>query len=187
MTTATPIRTKNIEDYLREPYSRILIPEDEGGYSAEILEFPGCYSYGDTAEEAISNLEEAAKSWIAASLEQGHTIPPPTGHNEFSGKIALRLPSSLHKEAARMAERERVSLNQFLVSAVAAKVGAEDYHNRLIQRLEGYLITLTRVEETKADRRLRVELAGKDEIVSFELSGISNADTASSHGSTLRM
>src|SRR5438105_99195 len=105
---------KQPEDYLKEPYSRIVIPEEDGTYSSEMFEFPGCYSFGDTPEEALDNLEEAAKNWIAASLEQGQAIPAPTGRNEYSGKIALRLPASLHKDAVRMAAREGVSLNQFL-------------------------------------------------------------------------
>ena len=120
---------------MQEPYSRILIPEEDGGYSAEMLEFPGCYSSGETVEEALTNLEEAAKSWIEASLEQGHDIPAATGHNAYSGKIALRLPAGLHKEAVRLAARDGVSLNQFLVNAIAAKVGAGNFSLRLEQRL----------------------------------------------------
>lgn len=71
------IRTKKPDDYLKEPYSRILIPDDDGGYSAEMLEFPGCYSQGDTAEEAIRNLEDAARNWIEVTSAAGRPIPPP--------------------------------------------------------------------------------------------------------------
>jgi hypothetical protein len=35
-----------------------------------------------------------------------------------------------------MAERDGTSLNQFLVSAIAARVGAEDLYTRLIERFE---------------------------------------------------
>ncbi len=68
---------KSSEEYLKEPYSRILIPDENGFFSAEIMEFPGCFAEGKTADEAMHNLEEAAKSWIEASLEQGHEIPEP--------------------------------------------------------------------------------------------------------------
>jgi hypothetical protein len=43
-------RSKSIQEYLREPYARILIPDALGGYSADIfLDFPGCFAQGETA------------------------------------------------------------------------------------------------------------------------------------------
>ncbi len=132
---------KSIDDYLKEPYSRILIPDENGFYSAEILEFTGCFAEGPTADEAIYNLEEAAKSWIEASLEQGQEIPEPMLNQGFGGKIALRLPKSLHRQAVRMAELDGVSLNQFLVSAIAERVGAEDFYTRLGDRFEQKLLS----------------------------------------------
>jgi len=63
---------------LKRPYSRVLIPDNEsGGYTAKILEFPGCVSEGETPNEAIANLEEAAVGWIEAVIESGQTIPEP--------------------------------------------------------------------------------------------------------------
>jgi predicted RNase H-like HicB family nuclease len=127
---------KKVEAYLKKPYSRVLIPNDDGTFSAEILEFPGCFAEGDTPDEAFNNLEEAAKSWIEASLEQGLEIPEPAMNQGYGGKIALRLPRSLHRQAARMAEKDNVSLNQFLVTAIAARLGAEDFYTKLAERFE---------------------------------------------------
>ena len=127
---------KTPEAYLKEPYSRILIPNDDGTFSGEVLEFPGCVAEGDTANQAMENLEAAAMSWIEASLEQGLDIPEPSLNQGFGGKVALRLPRSLHRQAARLAERDGVSLNQFLVTAIAARVGAEDFNTRLSEKFE---------------------------------------------------
>lgn len=127
--------TKTAEEYLKEPYSRILIPEEDGGFSSEILEFPGCYSQGETAEEAYRNLEETAKSWIETCLAQGQDIPAPAANQECSGKFALRLPKSLQKQAARIAERDGVSLNQFFVSAISEKIGGNNMGDKLYERL----------------------------------------------------
>lgn len=135
--------TKSVEDYLKEPYARVLIPEEDGRFSTEILEFPGCFSQGDTAEEAIRNLEEAAKSWIEATLEQGKQIPEPTANYGYGGKVALRLPRGLHRKATQMAEREGVSLNTFLVDAVAARIGAQNFYDRMAERIENRLIIKT--------------------------------------------
>jgi predicted RNase H-like HicB family nuclease len=127
---------KTPEEYLKEPYARVLLPDGETGtYAAEILEFPGCIAQGDTPEEAYRNLEEAAKGWIQAALDLDQDIPEPWVNQGYSGRVALRLPRSLHRRAAQLAEREGTSLNQFLVAAVAEKVGASDLYERLTQRL----------------------------------------------------
>jgi len=127
------------DEILRAPYSRVLIPEEDGTFSAEILEFPGCFAQGETADEAYKNLEEAAKVWIEASLSQGLNIPSPAINHNYSGKIALRIPRSLHKRASQMAARDATSLNQFLVAAIASRVGAEEYHSYLFDNLKDVL------------------------------------------------
>lgn len=65
------------DNYLKEPYTRILITTDGKMFSAEILEFPGCFAVGATPDEALRNIEGAAKSWIEAALAQGQKIPLP--------------------------------------------------------------------------------------------------------------
>jgi RNA polymerase sigma-B factor len=42
---------------------------------------------------------------------------------EHSGRLLLRMPNSLHGELARAAEREHVSLNQFITNTLAAAMG----------------------------------------------------------------
>ena len=121
---------------LRGPYARLLTPAEDGTYTAEILEFSGCFAEGDTAEEAIANLENTAVAWIEAAIEQGQEIPPPIAAHGHSGKIQLRLAKSIHKQAARFAERDDVSLNQFFATAVAARVGAEEFYDHLLRRLQ---------------------------------------------------
>jgi antitoxin HicB len=128
--------SRTASSYLREPYARILVPEEEGGFSAEILEFPGCYAQGDSPEETYRNLDRAAESWIEAALEQGQEIPPPSANQSYSGRIALRLPPDLHRAAIQKAQRDGVSLNQCLVTAVATWIGADDLFERLTRRLE---------------------------------------------------
>lgn len=117
--------TRTPEEYLKDPYARVLIPDGETGtYTARILEFPGCITEADSIEEALKRLEDTAESWIQACLDIGKAIPQPAATQEYGGKVALRLPRSLHQQAVEVAEFERVSLNQFLVSAIAEKIGA---------------------------------------------------------------
>lgn len=58
------------------PYARVFIPE-ETGFSTRILEFPGCFSQGETLQEAYDNLESAAHGWLLACLIHGTPVPPP--------------------------------------------------------------------------------------------------------------
>jgi len=116
------------------PYGRLLVREKDGGFSAEILEFPGCIAEGDTADEAISQVEETAKAWIESELEQKHTIPEPISGGDYSGRLALRLPRGLHRKLALKAARDRTSINQEVVAAVASWLGADDAYQRIAQR-----------------------------------------------------
>jgi predicted RNase H-like HicB family nuclease len=132
---------QSAKDYLQQPYARIVIPVEPSSFHAEILEFPGCFAQGETVEEAYTNLENAAESWIESCLSHGQEIPEPSSSLTYSGRVALRLPRNIHRKASQMAERDETSLNTYLVSAVSAKVGAEDFYNVLAQRLEQRLTT----------------------------------------------
>jgi predicted RNase H-like HicB family nuclease len=43
---------------------------EEGGYWAEIPALPGCVSQGETADELIANIREAAAGWLEARAAQ---------------------------------------------------------------------------------------------------------------------
>jgi len=51
-------------------YHVALEPDPEGGYVAVVPAFPGCYSQGETAEEALSNAREAILLTIEDMREQ---------------------------------------------------------------------------------------------------------------------
>lgn len=110
-------------EYLKRPYGRFVVPESDGTFRAEIIEFPGCIATGDTAAEALASLEDVAESWLEATLAKGQKVPEPIENVPFSGKILVRLPKSLHKKASHQAAREGISLNQFIVTSLAEQVG----------------------------------------------------------------
>ena len=116
-------RVERAREILKEPDAWVVVPDPSGGFSAEILEFPGCFAEGENAHEVCRNLENAAVGWLSVQLEKGETIPPPLTQHDASGKFLLRLPRSLHARASKMAVIEGVSLNQFITSAVAERRG----------------------------------------------------------------
>jgi predicted RNase H-like HicB family nuclease len=51
---------------------------DRTAHGVVVPDLPGCFSAGDTLDEAIAAAEEAAAAWIDAVLDQGGTVPAPT-------------------------------------------------------------------------------------------------------------
>lgn len=58
----------------------ILIEEGSAttAFGVVIPDLPGCFSAGDTLDEALESAQEAAAAWIDAALDAGLTIPPPS-------------------------------------------------------------------------------------------------------------
>lgn len=62
----------------RFTYQAILEQEDEGGYSVEIPDLPGCYSQGSDFADAIDMAADAGKTYIAALMLDGDPVPEAT-------------------------------------------------------------------------------------------------------------
>lgn len=118
-------RRDQIMEILRKPYHRVVVPDGPDAFLARISEFTGCMALEPTATEALARLEEVAFGWLESALERGLDIPEPHEEPSYSGKLMLRLPKSLHQKAAEAAERDDVSLNQFIVAALAEHLGTK--------------------------------------------------------------
>ncbi len=44
--------------------------EAEGGYSVSVPALPGCHSQGETLDEALANIREAADLWLEVAGER---------------------------------------------------------------------------------------------------------------------
>jgi len=104
---------KDLRYYLALSYPMEL-HEDEGSYTALYPDLPGCMSYGDTPNDAVSALGRTKRLWISGRLEAGMSVPEPTDLEGFSGKFLVRVPKSLHRTLHFQAQQEGVSLNQFV-------------------------------------------------------------------------
>jgi antitoxin HicB len=114
-----------LERYAGLPYHLAVVREGEEKdkpWTASVEELPGCTSRGKTADEAVSGVQEAMLAWIRAALEEGRDIPEPRSTASHSGRLLLRMPRTLHGELTRAAERESVSLNQFINDTLASAV-----------------------------------------------------------------
>lgn len=56
----------------------IEIGNAETAYGIVVPDLPGCFSAGDTMDEAMKNAGEAIYAWIEAALDAGEEIPRPS-------------------------------------------------------------------------------------------------------------
>ena len=57
-------------------FKAIIHPEPTGGYWGEVPALPGCYSQGETVEELMANLREAASGCLEVLTEEGRSREP---------------------------------------------------------------------------------------------------------------
>jgi antitoxin HicB len=136
---------KDLKYYLDLPYTTVVRRDEDGDFVARVDELPGCAAHGKSPEEAMANLEEAKKLWIAESLGAGQTVPEPAAEKALpSGKWVQRVPRSLHRKLAVLARREGVSLNQLVTAMVSEAVGA-----KTVRRERPYQVRLAPIAASK--------------------------------------
>ena len=102
---------------LIEKYTyRIEWSEDDKIHIARCLEFPSLATHGDTAEEALHEIEKVVEETIKWMKEDNEQIPEPLGLKKFKGNLTLRVPPEIHRELAIKSAEEGVSINQFILS-----------------------------------------------------------------------
>lgn len=118
---------KSPKQYLDLPYHVSLVRGEsergEGAWTASVEELPACTASAESAEEAVHRLRGAMEKWIAAALARNEEIPEPRSDSTQSGRLLVRMPKTLHGQLTRAAEKDGVSLNQFITGALASAVG----------------------------------------------------------------
>jgi len=99
--------------------------DEDDGYIAVSPEFPGLSAFGKSLEDAIAEVRVALQLFMDSYSDEGLPLPKPQGLQTYSGQFRVRLPKSMHRQAAQLAIGEGISLNSFIVAAVAEKVGAK--------------------------------------------------------------
>jgi antitoxin HicB len=95
----------------------VMWSKEDQCYVVTIPAWQNARTHGRTLAEATRNGRQVLELLIRSALTHGEAIPPP--EQRHSGNLRLRLPVSLHSRLAREAEREGVSLNQWIVSKLA--------------------------------------------------------------------
>ena len=59
-------------------YPIAIEPGDEAtAFGVVVPDLPGCFSAGDTLDEAYTNAADAIELWVETTLETGGTVPAP--------------------------------------------------------------------------------------------------------------
>jgi predicted HicB family RNase H-like nuclease len=85
---------------------------------------------GTSVEELRREFHASVEDYLEFCARRGKEPERP-----YSGKVLLRLPPELHRDAATCASREKASLNAWLVSAVAEKVAKQQVSRRVASNL----------------------------------------------------
>lgn len=105
---------------------------DVHAFGVVVPDLPGCYSAGDSLDEAVDNAKEAIELWLETVIDDGGAIPEPrtiTAHQadpEFSGWIWAVVAVDL-AQLSDKAERINVTLPARVLRRIdtAAKAAGE--------------------------------------------------------------
>ncbi len=93
-------------------------------FEARVKEFPDATEYAETAQEAYELALDTVEASLEVLQENGKPIPKPSETiDEYSGRVTLRVPKSLHRTLALAAKDEEISLNQYMVSLLSFHAG----------------------------------------------------------------
>lgn len=100
--------------------TRKVVVDGDEVWRATVRELPDLAEFAESREEAIELALDAIESLKASAAEEGRPFPEPVEDEEdYSGRVTLRLPKSLHREIALRAKDEDVSLNSYIVTNLA--------------------------------------------------------------------
>ena len=119
---------QDIDYYLRLPYAVKVVPSEDG-YIARVEDLPGCVARASNIENLWPAVNRAKRAWIEDALHREMRIPEPQKSEEnleYSGRILVRMPKSLHRDLIIKAHQEGVSLNHLMITALARSIGLPD-------------------------------------------------------------
>jgi predicted RNase H-like HicB family nuclease len=126
------MNTDSLDDLKALHYPvKIEYDDEDALFVAEFPDLPGCSAPGSTVTEAYEGAQRAKGEWLRVTLEQGLPVPKPSKARDYSGRILVRLPASLHATLADRARINGASLNQYIVHLLSASAMGEQVNSKL--------------------------------------------------------
>jgi len=63
---------------MKDYHINIFCSGEDGGYIADIPDLAHCFAFGESPEEALSEVLKAKTAWLEAAKAEGKPIPPPS-------------------------------------------------------------------------------------------------------------
>jgi antitoxin HicB len=124
--STSSVGERDVRHYLDMPYRIVLLHDetrDDLPWRAKVEDLPGCEAAGGTPVEAAERVPAAVAEWVGEALAEGREVPEPRTARDYSGKLLLRMPRTMHAALAQAAETEQVSLNAYITNQLAVVVG----------------------------------------------------------------
>ena len=70
---------------MKYTYTAVFVPTEDGTeFYARVPDLPGCVTTGDTIEDAIEQITDAASGWLVAAEDHADPIPAATPQEELA-------------------------------------------------------------------------------------------------------
>lgn len=114
----------------RYPFSVKVIQYSDNDYEYEVnfKDFVDVVGVGDSIEDAIEEAEYNLAAYLKYCQLKNIPIPQPSiskSLDEYSGKITVRIPKSLHRDMSEFAELDGMSLNSLAIDAFRSYLNAD--------------------------------------------------------------
>jgi predicted HicB family RNase H-like nuclease len=93
--------------------------DEDGEYLAHFVELPNVSAFGDSPEEALSELATAWKGVRESYKKHGEQVPLAPARKKYSGQFNVRIDRRLHRALAIEAAKAGISLNAIVSQKLA--------------------------------------------------------------------
>lgn len=113
------------KQFKAEEYSyNVVWSADDKVFIGRVDEFPSLAAHGPTQEKALREIGNVVQFVLEDLAVEMDEVPVPLSQREFSGKLNVRMPKTLHRRLAAESQREGVSLNNWINAKLASPVKA---------------------------------------------------------------
>ncbi len=110
-------------------YNIVLAPDEDGGFFAFVPDLQGCMGDGDTPQDAVSDVIEAASAWVEAHAERGGEIPQPGEERARFDDVMKEREDYIAEIEAELAEANR-TIRQLKAQSVSRGGGIGQFISR---------------------------------------------------------
>lgn len=126
-------------DERRYPFFVYPIETDMGQeWAVEFFDVPGVIGGGETEAEAIEDAFDNLQAHLQFLADDGEPLPVASNidEEEYSGKLPFRTSKSTHRRIKMAADREGISVNQFMNEAVMEKLTKSEYSKYMVDVID---------------------------------------------------